>query len=93
MLYIIHETCRTEPNGIQKITYMSRFCWLGKNLALRRFSELFYIENIGVEFVSGIAECAAGIVLTYGVNDCEAKVAIISRDTVNKYLSWGSIKD
>ncbi len=80
-LYVIHETSAPE-----KATYLHRFCWMDAALKLKKISRLFYFEKCGIEFCAGMAPHASGAVLTYGVHDAVAKIAVIDRVVIDAML-------
>lgn len=80
-LYVVHECTRHVIN--RKRTYLHRFCWMDAQLNLRSVSLPFCFEEKGIEFCSGMALYEDGVVLTYGINDCQARMCKVSRSTIN----------
>lgn len=90
-LYSVHEVTKRESP--LKYFYMHRLCWMSKNLCIEKFSRLFYLDTLGVEFCAGMALHEDGIVMTFGVQDRLAKLSIIDKNTVDEMLFHNVIID
>ncbi len=84
-LYVVHECTRHRTN--ERRTYIHRFCWMNAQLELKSVSLPFYFEEKGVEFCSGMALHADGVVITYGINDAAARMVHVSAKTINTLLA------
>lgn len=91
LLYSVHEVCRVQVNGLNKFYYMHRLCWMTLGGGLQRFSRLFYFDTLGVEFCAGMSIHEFGVVMTFGVHDCAAKIALVPRNVIEEYLSHNTI--
>ncbi len=90
-LYCIHEVCNRAIDGMTAYFYMHRLCWMDAKYALRRFSQLFYFDALGVEFCCGMAPHSEGALLTFGVRDNLAKFAVVSNETIETALKQSTI--
>ena len=68
--------------------YRHRFVWFDEASQLRRVSRPFFFHKRGVEFAAGLAWHPAGkrLVVTYGIEDCEAWIATVDADDVRCIL-------
>lgn len=85
-LYSVHETSYSKVRGLAANFYLHRLCWMDENYALKKFSQLFYFDRLGVEFCAGMASHPDGVIMTFGVHDCEAKMAIVKTETIAAML-------
>ncbi len=90
-LYTVHEVCERELEGKRCYFYMHRFCWMDAKYLLRHFSQLFYLDQLGVEFCCGMVLYGNGVALTFGVLDNAAKIALIEADTIDAALGQNTI--
>jgi len=66
--------------------YLHRFVLLNEQLRLVSMTDLFYFEQLGIEFCAGLAMANDKLVASYAVNDGSAKLAIFEWETVKKAL-------
>lgn len=85
-LCIVHQVS-FQPR-VHKRTYFHRFVWFDRDLTIRKVSLPFVLNHVRYEFVAGLAWAADGerLVISYGVDDCEAWVATVSATDVSEFL-------
>ena len=71
--FLTHEV-RLKDN---KRVYFHRFMVLNNDLELSKYSDLFYIEDIQIEFVIGMIYHNSDFLISWGKNDAEALVSKI----------------
>lgn len=64
-------------------SYFHYFVVVDKNGTITAVSSPFVFDSIGIEFASGIVDNGKEFLVTYGVNDAVAKLAVIPRDVVD----------
>lgn len=67
-------------------TYLHRFVLLNERLKLAAMSDLFYFEQLGIEFCAGLALVGDKLVASYAVNDGDARLGIFDLDNVQQAL-------
>jgi len=79
-LMIIHEV--EVINGMRR--YFHRFIWLDSSNVLRRLSRRFYLREVGVEFVAGLAWHPDGerLVISFSVDDNDPFLAVVGVNDV-----------
>jgi glycosyltransferase involved in cell wall biosynthesis len=95
-LALVHEV-RVLRDGGQR-HYRHRFVWFDQAARLCRVSRSFFFQNRGIEFAAGLAWHTDGrrLMISYGVEDQEARVATVDAEEVwrvledAKHLSWGA---
>lgn len=82
-LTIIHEVFFRE-----KRYYVQRFVYMNKDFVIERVSLPFYFTVKQVEFCAGMCETHDGenILLTFGINDSDAKICKVSKATIKSLL-------
>jgi hypothetical protein len=85
-LWVIHHWVVLADQIKRK--YLHRFCWINKSLAPDSFrlSSLFNFQKSQIEFCAGLCKHEDSIILTYGVEDNEAYMAIVKDELVMKML-------
>lgn len=81
-LYLAHEALEEGGGRI----YSHRLVWLDENLEVGHVSDPFYFTRRGVEFCAGLASYGDDLVLSFGVHDAEAWLAIVPRDAAREWL-------
>jgi tetratricopeptide (TPR) repeat protein len=83
-LALIHEARVREGNR----EYRHRFVWFDSDLRLRRVTRPFHFHGHGVEFGAGLAwhPDDKRLIITYGVGDCEARIATVEAGDVRRLL-------
>jgi tetratricopeptide (TPR) repeat protein len=66
--------------------YLHRFVKLNEKLRLVSMTDLFYFEQLGIEFCAGLAKVNDKLVASYAVNDGSAKLAIFEWEAVRNKL-------
>jgi predicted GH43/DUF377 family glycosyl hydrolase len=75
-LFAVHEVDRSE----RALQYVHRLILLDDRLSLTAMSPRFTFTSDRVEFCGGIARCRDGIVLSFGVSDAAAGLAVVPLD-------------
>lgn len=75
-LAVVHEVHTAGPR------YFHRFMRFDKDVRLVHTSEPFFFQHLGIEFCAGLAAVGDEFVLSYGVNDREPRLAVVSKDVV-----------
>lgn len=84
---LVHEA-RNIP-GQPTRWYAHRFAaWDGKFM-LTKLSQAFYMHDRHIEYAAGLALGADGLTISYGYKDCEARLATVKVEEVEKFL-WQS---
>jgi hypothetical protein len=80
LYFIIHEIT-FEKNRV----YFHRFIKFNKNLNITHVSLPFYLEELGIEYITGAIYNAnkKEVILSYGKNDIEAKIACMDINKIN----------
>ena len=81
-LYVAHEAF---GDGKAR-RYTHRLVWLDAMLEIKHASDPFYFHHRGVEFCAGMTLHADRLVLSYGVEDAEAWIAIVEPDEARAWL-------
>ncbi len=91
-LCLVHEA-RPLPDKNYKRYYWHRFAYLDRDFKLANISHPFVFEDRQIEFAAGMCWHPDGkrLVISYGVNDKEAHIAIVNESEVGKML-WFSQK-
>lgn len=84
-LGIIHES-HTMPDNRRR--YMHRFVWYDAFGRLNKYSEAFYLVNLGIEFAAGLArqpgtDC---VIVSFGAADRDSRLAIFQLREILKIL-------
>jgi hypothetical protein len=66
--------------------YYHRFVELDKDFKLIAMSRLWYLDHIGIEFVSGLAKHYDKFIMTFGIEDAEGCYAVVSGDLIRSIL-------
>jgi hypothetical protein len=83
-LCAIHEV----THGDNRRTYEHRFVWFDDQLRVKKLSAPFYFRNKRqIEFAAGLAVIGDQVVLSFGYQDKEAWLAILSAQAVSERLS------
>lgn len=85
-LYVIHEVTNRTVNGKNEYFYLHRFCWMTSEYVLNKISDLFFLDTLGVEFCCGMTTRDDGVILSFGVKDNVAKLAVVSKKVIDAYL-------
>ena len=87
-LAVVHEVRneRTHAREKDKFAYYHRLALFDREARLVRTSDPFYFRDIGIEFCAGLAEWRSQFVLSFGVADREAWLAVLHRDVVKRML-------
>jgi hypothetical protein len=83
---VVH-TVHEPPLRWQKNVYLHRFARFDAEGRLVRTSAPFFFDHQGIEFCAGLAEWRDGFVLGYGLDDREARLAVVNKGTVRRMLS------
>ncbi|MGZ4384879.1 MAG: tetratricopeptide repeat-containing glycosyltransferase [Gaiellaceae bacterium] len=75
-LFVVHEVDRSEA----KLRYLHRFVLLGDDLAISALSRPFTFISDRVEFCAGLARQGDSLILSFGVSDAAAGLAVVSTD-------------
>jgi glycosyltransferase involved in cell wall biosynthesis len=75
-LFVVHEVDRSGST----LRYLHRFLMLDEGLALSAVSQPFTFTSDRVEFCAGMARREAELVLSFGVSDAAAGLALLSLD-------------
>jgi hypothetical protein len=68
------------------IVYMHRFVRFDDKLTTATLGAPFYFEDYQIEFCAGLAHFAGKYVLSYGVNDKFARIALVDPEVVRDLL-------
>lgn len=84
-LAMIHES---HNMSYGKRRYMHRFVWYDSFGRLAKYSEAFYIKELGIEFSAGLAKHpkTGQIIVSFGVDDFSSYLAVLSLEDINKML-------
>lgn len=84
-LALIHES-HGMPDWRRR--YMHRWVWYDAFGRLARFSESFYIKDLGIEFAAGLARHPATgqILVSFGIHDRSSWLAVFSPDEIKRTL-------
>jgi predicted GH43/DUF377 family glycosyl hydrolase len=66
--------------------YLHRFVKFGKDFRVVAISDPWYFIRIGIEFCAGLARDGDRLVVSFGVNDASAHLAIFDPDAVRRAL-------
>lgn len=84
-LWVVHQV--TTLPGMTRRTYIHRFVWADASWRICGLSRPWHFQaRHTIEFCSGAALRKGGLMLTYGVNDADARIAVCAVDTVNKAI-------
>jgi hypothetical protein len=85
-LAIVHES-KQRPGDNQRY-YQHRFVWWDVNRVLRQITKAFVLHDRQIEFAAGLAwhPDKTKLVISYGIRDCEAWLATVSRLDVMEML-------
>jgi len=75
-LAVVHEMLAPGPR------YLHRFVRFDREVRPVRTSEPFFFQQLGIEFCTGLAPVGDEFVLSYGVNDRQPRLAVVSKDVV-----------
>lgn len=73
-LTAVHEQRRIPDVDVH---YTHRFIYYSSELHVERVSEPFYLERIGVEYVTGLALWRDRLVMTYGIEDHSCRLVTV----------------
>jgi len=87
-LAVVHEVHheRAQPHGNGRYVYYHRLARFDRGLHVLRMSEPFYFRGLGIEFCAGLAEWKEHFVLSFGIEDREAYLAVVHRDVVQRMV-------
>jgi glycosyltransferase involved in cell wall biosynthesis len=79
----------------QQPVYLHRFVWFDEAMELKSTTAPFYFVRRGIEFAAGLAWHPHGrrLIVTFGVNDAEARVGTVLADDVRTALTDGGHAD
>jgi hypothetical protein len=78
-VYLIHSVAFANNRRY----YMHRFVKMGSDLKIQRISPLFTLhDRVTIEFCAGMCYNGVELVMTYGVEDCEAYIATVNAEEV-----------
>lgn len=80
-LCVVHQVHSGRP------TYVHRFVELDERLQLVRIGRPFYFREEGIEFCAGAAFWQSHLVLSFGVRDREAWIALLGEHEIERWLS------
>lgn len=85
-LGIVHEAI--DPGDYRRV-YIHRWVWFSADYTLRRLSVPFCFHERQIEFAAGLAlhPNMDELVVSYGVRDCEARIARVDANEVSAMLS------
>ena len=86
-LAVMHEAAQIP--GRPTRWYSHRFVAFDKDLKIKKVTPPFYLNEKGIEYVSGLALKDDKLILSYGFKDCEARIATVSVKEV-EVLLWAS---
>jgi hypothetical protein len=74
-------------NGFRP-NYFHRFVWFDRAFKLKKISDCFHFTKPGIEFAAGLSRSTDGtsLIISFGVDDREAKLATIRADEVSGAL-------
>ena len=81
-LYVAHEAF--EADGSRRYTH--RLVWLDEAMVIRHVSDPFYFTRPGIEFCAGLEIRGNDVIMSFGVRDVEAWIAVASREDVTRWL-------
>lgn len=83
-LAIVHEAI--DPGDYRR-NYIHRWAWFSQDGTLRRLSDPFCFHDRQIEFAAGLAQQGDDLIVSYGVRDCEARIARVAAIEVSAMLS------
>lgn len=86
-LAVVHEAAQIPGRPVR--WYSHRFVAFDKDLKIKKVTPPFYLNEKGIEYVSGLALRDDKLILSYGFKDCEARVATVDVKEVETLL-WAS---
>ena len=81
-LAVVHQVHEGKPAP----TYLHRFVRFDRELRMTRMSEPFYFQELGVEFCAGLAAWNGKFVLSFGLKDSSANLAVVDEAVVEQML-------
>jgi predicted GH43/DUF377 family glycosyl hydrolase len=85
-LGVIHQVYSRLPS------YQHRLLLLDKQLRLVRTSLPFFFKHHGIEFCAGLAQWQGKIVMSFGINDREAHLAVVEPSVVAGLLGVAAVE-
>jgi hypothetical protein len=82
---LVHEA-RNIP-GLPTRWYAHRFAAWDDKFMLTKLSQAFYFSDRQIEYAAGLALSANGLTISYGHRDCEARLATVKVEEVEKFLN------
>ncbi len=86
-LFVTHEAYDYKDSFGRRRRYLHRFVHLDEDLTVRRVTEPFHFLRPGIEFCAGIAQVGDSLVLSFGVDDERAMLAIVPQSEVAQQLT------
>jgi len=85
-LAVIHES--SIHGTLRK--YLHRFVWYDQSFRLQKYSDVFYLTNLGLEFVAGVTRhpVTKDVILSYGVGDSTSWLGTITQPDVMCLLKY-----
>ncbi|CAB4122985.1 hypothetical protein UFOVP29_144 [uncultured Caudovirales phage] len=85
-LAVIHES--SIHGTLRK--YLHRFAWYDQSFRLQKYSDVFYLTNLGLEFVAGVTRhpVTKDVILSYGVGDSTSWLGTITEPDVMCLLKY-----
>ena len=77
-LSVVHQAHVVGPQGNERRHYRHRFIYYDDQWNIVASSHEFFFQFVGIEFCAGVARHRDGIVMSYGVEDRVARLAVIS---------------
>lgn len=86
-LCVVHQVHESEDKQRAKFVYAQRLAKLDRFLGLERVSAPFMFQRRGIEFCAGLCEWHGDFVLSYGLEDSSAQLAVVKREVVRAMLA------
>ncbi len=83
-LCVTHEVVESDEGRI----YLHRFVSMDQEFKVTAVSKTWIFEHYGIEFCAGIACVNGEVLLSYGIDDREAKIARVDANEVEKILEY-----
>lgn len=86
VLFVVHESVQlSEVPFVWR--YPHRFLWMDASLQVQRVSDQFFFLAPGVEFCAGLAHRGRDLLVSFGSEDRDAWIALVSADAVRQMLA------
>ena len=80
---VVHEVHK-ESDG--RYSYLHRLMLFDRELHRVRLSKPFYFHTLGIEFCAGLAQWNGSFVMSFGIADREACLAVVHRDVLRRMV-------